>query len=99
MDSNLKTFLIKKSENFLETNLIPPSNKQLKQWAEEKLKNNYSTKIEQYLKEFRRSLPTVSQRIPDGHSSWYRKKNIGQTFSSPTWISADIGYRLLKYLK
>ena len=80
-----------KSADYLEKEFTTPSEKEIEKWVQKKLPTKYWSSIKSLIKSFRRRLPSVSQQITDGRKSYKRNKTLGQTFASPSWISADLG--------
>ena len=80
-----------KSNQFIKEELLAPNKKRMRNWLREKIPEKYWPGIRDLVSKFRRSLPIVSHRIPDGKKSTKGKKLLGRTFSSPSWVSADLG--------
>ena len=87
----LTEHLKNKSNKYINRELEPPSKKEIGRWIKETLPKIYWPRIKHLVKKYRNSLPTVSHRMPDGRKTSARQKTLGQTFASPTWISADLG--------
>ena len=83
--------LKQKTANFINKHFLPPSKKIMQKWLKKKLPQNYWSKIKHITEKFRRSLPIVSHQTPDNKQSTKGKKNLGQTFAAPSWVSADLG--------
>lgn len=90
MDKAIK-ILTNKSNQFIKEELLAPNKKDMKKWLRKEIPKQYWPGIKHLVRKFRRALPIVSHRIPDGKKSTKGKKSLGRTFSSPSWVSADLG--------
>lgn len=90
--------LEKKCTSYIERKLKAPDNKTIKKWGLKILPKEYRSNINMYLRGFRKKLPIISQRIPDGRKTSSRRKKLGKTFESPSWISADLGLKFHHFI-
>ena len=91
MTADMNQILKYYSSKFINKQLTAPSKSIMQQWLQKKVPQKYWASIKDVVSKFRKTLPVVSHRSPDYKKSARGKRALGQTFTAPSWISADLG--------
>lgn len=80
-----------KSHEFVKEHFMAPDKKRMIIWLKKKMPEEYWSEVKYLVKRFRKSMPIVSHRKPDGQRTTEGKKGLARTFAAPSWVSADLG--------